>query len=1171
MKRTIIFLALFFIAVSWQYGIISNSAFTLGTFSYVSNKNMFYSNCDQFNQYMEDLGYNTSLFELYPSQEGGTSNLLYLFTSLRNHKIKAAIWDADYIPGNRNSSYAYSTACYQRFEAEFCDWHSVYNDSLDSQFWYGSRDVRIDSNDDGIWDTYHKRVGKTEHYSTASYEYRWACYQDSIPSVGYAYADLNYRWIKTPYSGSENDTLDIRVGQEFALKKLTQSILGPAPDQYLYLSYRFKIEEIRSIPDNVPLLQFTICGYPYSGGGHSKTPKFVDIYVNGNNMGLNYNLTYADYQYLHNLDPNNEWVTLNVAVRYCDLWEKQLLVSENWWRNTLVNINPRVYWFHNCDLFLDYIEIKDDLYNDVQNNATAYNTAMINRISDLQNIQTSIDGTKLVSHIFSYDEPYPPQFFQYRELERNLSLSLRPEKQFTAVNIRNFRLFPMGQNGTKYYNNVEAFTQVARPKNLMVNPYPITPEIKWGSEVTDENHIQKILDEFVLDNYAIAKTYADSLDNREFYACVQAYGDWTDGHWSNYLLPPYETQTMMQYLPLCYGTDGVFNYRLFGFENHDPIGYAALTCDLDITHISNNTFTYQALLNANKKVLTYGPVLRNLNWKGANTILENSVSTPVSLSLLHLDDIHSASTPINDYGCYVQSGYFLDDLGNPSLMLVNRRANRFVSSNYSPAEVPHNEIGNCFPPFNNQDISITIASSANAVYGDCVGFYDAFDESVYLSNNDEVIVTLRAGDGKHLQMCGTLPEVVSENTTFNNFTVLQGEINITNGACVTLNAGCNTRITHGTTITLLNGSSLTLNGDTSIGDEVTINVQDGSSLNINNANCTWGTNSGIKVFGSSLNVNNSKWNWDQAETWMGVEASESSSLIFTDSSIKNAHAISVRNSNFTMFNCSVYVPSDGYGLDLENTAEGYSTNIEASQNNKGFFNTTIGQSDESHGISIGIMKNPVIIERIRFQGLFMGLVVSSQQQITITDCTYYDCKTGVQMVNVTSSSSVEQCTFSSCDKGIHLQAAVPFIDQCIFQNGTLLGILAETSIFTFGQQSGICNSHFIECISSIVSRNSNLSVKGNQFSGNNMAILSHSASNLKLSSDAFNIFQNNGVNLGFMDTEPYISTIQLVKGHNDFYRNEHTNDFSFDETTITSRFMMIPPYLQTAIGFRIIG
>jgi len=110
-------------------------------------------------------------------------------------------------------------------------------------------------------------------------------------------------------------------------------------------------------------------------------------------------------------------------------------------------------------------------------------------------------------------------------------------------------------------------------------------------------------------------------------------------------------------------------------------------------------------------------------------------------------------------------------------------------------------------------------------------------------------------------------------------------------------------------------------------------------------------------------------------------------------------------------------------------------------------------------------------------------------------------------------------------------------------------LFLEYSIFTLGLQCGVYNSVFYSCDNGIVSRNSNHRVQDNYFNQNQTGILSHSGSNLNLSEDAFNVFKSNVNNLAFMDSAPYISTIQLVKGHNDFYHLENevgVNDFSFD-------------------------
>jgi hypothetical protein len=122
------------------------------------------------------------------------------------------------------------------------------------------------------------------------------------------------------------------------------------------------------------------------------------------------------------------------------------------------------------------------------------------------------------------------------------------------------------------------------------------------------------------------------------------------------------------------------------------------------------------------------------------------------------------------------------------------------------------------------------------------------------------------------------------------------------------------------------------------------------------------------------------------------------------------------------------------------------------------------------------------------------------------------------------------------------------VDNCTF-NECVDGISSEYSIFTFGLQSGVHNSIFSSCNNGIVSRNSNHSIKANYFNHNQTGILSHAGSNLNLSVEAFNVLNNDINNLAFMDSEPYISAIQLVKGHNDFYhqnRENPVNDFSFD-------------------------
>jgi hypothetical protein len=1064
--------------------------FILGSFAFTGNKDWPFTYQDSINVKMANLGYNNAIIELFPESDlvQGIDGIVHtndddmrlMFQSLKDAYLKASIMDKAYLPTIPRSSYAFSTGCYQRFEAEFKDGNSVSgNDADSSRFWYGSRDVQGDTDEDGIMETY-ERVGS--HYSEdiASYHNVWLCSADSSYAAGYAYGDLRYRWL------TEQEGWDIRVGKEFDLKRIIPQDSIPSYDDRLHIRYALDLSGTAydncSLTDT--LLTFTITGYPYSGGGHLAIPDSLNIiylHRSGNEgtwvLTKEYHLTKADYE---NLPDNQETLLgkiLDVEVSYRDLFQKSLLEVRRDWDYRLVNINPRVYWHKKCDLKLDYIEIYDQIYKNILDNSAAYTQAIRARIEEL--IDLSGNNLTNISHIFSFDEPYQTQFKAYNDMQNNILNTYPNIKQFTALNNRDHKTFRM-QSTNKYYSTLEAFTQEAQPKYVMVNPYPIEPDLLWNSDTTNKRHIQNVLDNYVLDYYKEAKEYVMKPQvNGEFYAGVQCFGRRHNDQWESYLLPPAETQTMLQYLPLCYGADGIYNYRLLGLiawlDNEGVDEYAPLT--------SNNQampeeypITYNALKQANAKIKVYGNKICNLQWKGANTILENSVSTPVSLSLLHLDDIHSASTPINDYGCYVQSGYFLDDLGNPSLMLVNRRANRFVSSNYSPAEVPCSEIGNCFPPFNNQDISITIASSANAVYGDCVGFYDAFDESVYLSNNNEVIVTLRAGDGKHLQMCGTLPEIVTGDHTLSKIVVIDGEVELSAMGSVQIEANSQVKILPNTHITLHRGSEFTLKGTISIGDSVRFSIASDAIVNISEANCEFkgtifidgdgvfnvadSTNctylensqayvrSGAKMNFSGVhnlikNVqiiasDQSELTFDNAVLNFGPNVrvkTNNSVLSFIHSSISqsaNADSILVNNlssitiqnslirktpiyvsgSDLLMENSSIEVGFQRPGISVYNPFSNRSVLILGDQGRNQFTGTS---HQGTRGIEVLISHAPIVIRDTDFNTLQYGIRKTTTTTVpdSVFDCSFENCATGIYETSIGACGRIENCSFTN--------------------------------------------------------------------------------------------------------------------------------------------------------------
>lgn len=155
------------------------------------------------------------------------------------------------------------------------------------------------------------------------------------------------------------------------------------------------------------------------------------------------------------------------------------------------------------------------------------------------------------------------------------------------------------------------------------------------------------------------------------------------------------------------------------------------------------------------------------------------------------------------------------------------------------------------------------------------------------------------------------------------------------------------------------------------------------------------------------------------------------------------------------------------------------------------------------------------------------------------------------MVSNGYKGKIERCSFINNQTGISLGAATPYINDCLF-TGNVRGILTEFSIFSFGTWSGINSSIFYGGDIGIESRSSNQRMVKNYFNRNKTGILCHAGSNHNLSYRANNVLNNREANISFYDTAPYKSTIQLYKGHNDFYHlHDNTtglraNDFAFD-------------------------
>lgn len=107
-------------------------------------------------------------------------------------------------------------------------------------------------------------------------------------------------------------------------------------------------------------------GFPYntSGGHELFSNRLVHENEYNDNTGSVTTFTYDDYS---NLPNPSGWITVTIKISYAELNNKSLLAeTDNWWKKKLVNLNPRLFWFGQCDLRLDYIDIEDQIFHDMK-------------------------------------------------------------------------------------------------------------------------------------------------------------------------------------------------------------------------------------------------------------------------------------------------------------------------------------------------------------------------------------------------------------------------------------------------------------------------------------------------------------------------------------------------------------------------------------------------------------------------------------------------------------------------------------------------------------------------------------------------------------------------------------------------------------------------------------
>lgn len=740
--RTLALIAAGIIMISVAYAKYSDK-FVLGTYSYLNNSwpySIQYR--DSLCSSMQKLSYNSSVIETW----GKDDKLPDLLDSMDKHGIDAWItdrgWSNDPINPLHYAVYPLSTSAYFRLEAEFTDEHFVKKgDDKDNRYWYAFRN-----------DKQMQRTGRVTALPEASYGYVFKA-ERSKDKPGYLLTDLRNRWPNV-------NGFYFRVGEEF---QVFQKNNPTHANEYMWITYHVRVSNIKAgIDAATPLFSVQMTGFERTSGGFGSEPKQV-LQRRYDKPEQETSFTISDYQVQKN---NNGFFDLQIKVAYTDLIAAKLLSADlddnpstppSALFLKLSNLNPRLYWSGNCDLEIDYVDIEDEIHHELVSDPDFWSKSISKRINDLVS-----QGRGNISGFYLFDEPYQSNFDSYRILQDILAKNNM--KQFTATyDFQYGKVFQDKASG-KYYDHLAAFRSIAQPRIIAPDIYPFKPDVclnPGNSQADEEWFLQNLLDKKLLPQYEASKIYCQQGKDRMFMPIVQEFGYWdTTGNkpqWAINACPPPATQKALLYLPLCYGPDGIYHYRIHSITAGNGSGeYTPL-----ITYTEGNAYlspqkkdsAWKVLEENNPRILKYGEIIKGMKWEGADRIMLQNLSNKRIKKTAKIKNIHVKTQHEGLYEGYIQLGVYSDDEKSPWLMVVNRRTNYFDKDKYSEYRfVPASELEVACPEARPQILEITPGFKDRVFRKSSVVLYDPVQKEVYQLHKGVFSITLKAGEGKLLKL-----------------------------------------------------------------------------------------------------------------------------------------------------------------------------------------------------------------------------------------------------------------------------------------------------------------------------------------------------------------------------------------------------------------------------------
>ncbi|MCB5258902.1 MAG: hypothetical protein LHW48_00300, partial [Candidatus Cloacimonetes bacterium] len=396
------------------------------------------------------------------------------------------------------------------------------------------------------------------------------------------------------------------------------------------------------------------------------------------------------------------------------------------------HINPEVYWHGNGKLVIDYIVIEDGVNRSVrQNPASPY----LNYLESHINSMESVDTHNNLLYLYGKDEPRAGQLQIYKHTQNYLKTLTPPRKSITAVWLKDYDLI---KHDNIRYNYQKRFLSEVNPDRIMVDIFPLQGNITWNNDMSPGQSVQSRIDNMV--HYFYHKLVTNIRDSTnpdtEVFYVPQTFGNVLSATdmWS-YNMPPHSMIKALKFLPLCYAADGTVDFCVAinpNIETEKGNWVTPLSHDLaggsmyNNLRITDHVSAYNMITDANEKIAKYGPIIRNLNWLNANKLMTSGMKSTaaldhddqISLNSLLLNDLHvEAEVDATGYTGYVQCGYYLDSMGMPYYMLVNRRSVYKRAGSEIPPGTPLKSVDLFFNDAEPQEVCFEPDNNSHNIFG----------------------------------------------------------------------------------------------------------------------------------------------------------------------------------------------------------------------------------------------------------------------------------------------------------------------------------------------------------------------------------------------------------------------------------------------------------------------